>query len=69
MLRKKQDFVGAHRYAHKSLELSRQMLDRNSEANTLLLLAGNEVNWNDAEPQRRLVNEGLRYCEEGLAIC
>ncbi len=69
VLRKKQDFVGAHRYAHKALELSRQMLDRNNEANTLLLLAGNEVNWNDAEPQRRLVNEGLRYCEEGLAIC
>ncbi len=69
VLRKKQDFVAARQYAHKALKLSREMLDRNNEANTLLLLAGNEVNWNDAEPQRGLVDEGLGYCEEGLAIC
>jgi tetratricopeptide (TPR) repeat protein len=69
LLRKKQDFPAAHSYAHKALALFHEMGDGNSEVNALLLLAGNEVNWNEAEPGRQLIEEGLAYCRTGLDIC
>lgn len=69
VLRKKQAFAEAHTYGHKALVLFREMMDRSSEANALLLLASNEVDWNETEPRRQQIEEGLAYCHAGQDIC
>jgi tetratricopeptide (TPR) repeat protein/transcriptional regulator with XRE-family HTH domain len=69
VLRKQKSFPAAHTYAHKALSLFREMSDGSSEINALLLLAGNEVNWNEAEPRRQQFDEGFRYCETADTIC
>jgi tetratricopeptide (TPR) repeat protein len=69
VLRKKQAFPAALEYGQKALTLFRDMGDSNNEVNALLLLAGNEVNWNDAEPERQEVQEGFAYCQAALDLC
>lgn len=51
----------AERYAFKALTMFREMGDRNSEVNGLNLLAGIEIRWNDAEPERGRYAQGLGY--------
>ncbi|MBK8905138.1 MAG: hypothetical protein IPM53_28410 [Anaerolineaceae bacterium] len=68
LLRQQQAFAESHSYAQKALTYFRQMADGSSEANALLLLAGIEVFWNEAEPSRQQFAEGLSYCRNGLAV-
>lgn len=66
LLRQQEAFAEAQTYANRALDRFREMADASSEANALLLLAGIEVFWNDAEPERRQFEAGLAYCGEGL---
>lgn len=68
LLRQQQSFTESQRYAQKALVHFREMADSSSEANALLLLAGIEVFWNDAEPERQQYETGLAYCREGLNL-
>lgn len=68
VLRRKKQFEPAKTIAHKALHIFREMADGSSEANVLLMLAGNELNWNSEIPGRKLFAKGLTHCQEGLAI-
>ena len=68
LLRQQQAFAESHSYAQKALAHFRQMADGSSEANALLLLAGIEVFWNEAEPSRQQFDPGLGYCRDGLLV-
>jgi tetratricopeptide (TPR) repeat protein/transcriptional regulator with XRE-family HTH domain len=68
LLRQQQAFAESHSYAQKALAHFRQMADGSSEANALLLLAGIEVFWNEAEPSRQQFAAGLEYCRDGLLV-
>jgi tetratricopeptide (TPR) repeat protein len=58
----------AFNYAHRALAVFRDMQDIYDQTNALNLLAGNEVFWNDAEPERQVYERGLEYADEGLAL-
>lgn len=68
LLRQQHSFANSRTYALQALALFRQMADSSSEVNALLLLAGIEVFWNEAEPGRQQFDEGLAYCRDGLAL-
>ncbi|MCO5198710.1 MAG: tetratricopeptide repeat protein, partial [Anaerolineae bacterium] len=63
------DYSRAHDFAQKALALFREMYDVKSEANALNLLAGIEMHWNRALPERREFENGLAYCQQGIALC
>ena len=69
VLRKQQAFTQAQEMAQQALTLFSKMSDSNNEVNALMLLAGIEINWNDAEPARKQVAAGLVYCDEALVLC
>lgn len=69
LVRRQGDFALAKQIALKALALFRAMADGSSEANALLMLAGNELNWNEADASRQGYETGVAYCNEGLAIC
>lgn len=69
VLRKKGNFAEAYTYGNLALRQVRKISDSNSEINILILLAGNEINWNDAETERNKVERGLAYCQLGFELC
>ena len=68
LLRRQGEFQKAREYGHQALSLCKDMGDLSSAVMALNLLAGNEVRWNRADPDRD-VNIGLNYCIEALDIC
>lgn len=62
-------FPRAEEYGKKALQMFRHTGDVYSQANALNQLAGNELLWNEAEPDRQQFQAGLAYCREGLALC
>src|SRR5690606_17204761 len=62
-------FMQARDYALRALGHFEEMYDMFSVANTLNLLAGIEVYWNDAQPERQVFETGLLHCQKGIEIC
>ncbi len=62
-------FAESNRFALEALEFYDKVCDSKSQVHARMLLANLEVEWNDAEPQRRAYEAGFRFVNDGIRLC